>query len=199
MVVPRSKLFPWLDIQTLSTTHGSLLIGWSLFCFSYLFHLSFRSIQSQSIFLSKGKPCKISSFKGNSAQYDESGNRTNNSNASKNSVQLSYAAQEREETIIESPDVQKDPLSNMSEEKEEETITGSPAIRQLFKKWLIVLRTPTSTQPTEKIFEESLPQTEVSEQQNGNRQLGAAGQLMKAALGYFLGLDATIKFPTIIL
>ncbi|XXG46699.1 hypothetical protein AAC387_Pa02g1476 [Persea americana] len=156
------------------------------------------SIQSQSIFLSKGKPCKISSFKGNSAQYDESGNRTNNSNASKNSVQLSYAAQEREETIIESPDVQKDPLSNMSEEKEEETITGSPAIRQLFKKWLIVLRTPTSTQPTEKIFEESLPQTEVSEQQNGNRQLGAAGQLMKAALGYFLGLDATIKFPTII-
>lgn len=157
-----------------------------------MLHLCFHSIQSQSIFSSKGKPCKISSFKGNNAQYDESGNRTNNSNVSKNSVQLSYAAQETEETITESPD------SNVSEEKEEEAITGSP-VMELFRKWLIVLRTPTSTKPTEDFFEESISQTEISEHQHGNRQVGAMGQLMKAALGYFLGMDAAIKFPLIIL
>ncbi|XP_077253563.1 embryo defective 2759 [Tasmannia lanceolata] len=172
----------------------SQLIGRTDRC-TTLKHRLRLSVGGQPIISPQRKPFKISSFKGN-AQNHESEGRTSSSKFSKNSSQLSYVPQEREETTEESSDLQKIPLSYTSEESEE-TITGSPAIQKLFKKWLIMLRTQTLNPTTDGIFEEIPPLSKISESQQGTPQL-EVGKLLKAALVYFLGLDAAIKLPLLI-
>lgn len=152
-------------------------------------------VHHQPILPFKEKACKISSFKGN-AQNNEPESTTNGSKFSKNPAQLSYAPQEREDTIME----RKVPLSYVADKRKEKMMVRSAVIQQLFKKWLIMLRTQTSRQPPEDIFGESLSQTKISEDQGVHLLQGSRspGQVMKAAFSYFLGLDAAIKFPAMI-
>ncbi|XP_058091906.1 uncharacterized protein LOC131237879 [Magnolia sinica] len=180
------KLKPFVSFQLVGRTDRSILL-------KRRFRLS---IGGQPSLSQKGRPFRISSFKG-SARNDESEGSTSGSKFSKNSVQLSYVPQETEETMMESPDGQNVPLSYTSEEREE-TIAGSPAIQRLFKKWLILLRTQTASQATDEILKESPPMSEISETQHGTPQQRGAGELLKASLGYFLGMDAAIKFPLLI-
>lgn len=148
-------------------------------------------LRSPTIFPAKVKRLKVSAFKGG-VQNDESG-RSNGSKTSKNHVKLSYVSHD-EEIISESPETQKTPLSYSSGE---ENIGGSPAIQKLFKKWLIMLRTQSLNQSPNGIFEDGSVEGEIPEAQN-EIQKQEKGKLMKAAWGYILGLDATIKIPLLI-
>ncbi|KAK9108135.1 hypothetical protein Syun_024146 [Stephania yunnanensis] len=91
---------------------------------------------------------KILAFKGTAQDNGSSGGSSSGSKISQNSVKLSYAPHEDEETITESPDVQEAPLSYSSEEEAASgsqaihTTQGSPAIRKLFRKcvpWYLVV------------------------------------------------------------
>ncbi|KAF8378261.1 hypothetical protein HHK36_029600 [Tetracentron sinense] len=142
----------------------------------------------------KRKPIKIVAFKG-SAQNDESGGRSSGTKSPNNSVKVSYVSHEGEETTTRPPEIQKAPISYTSER--EDTIPGSPAIQNLFKKWLMMLRTQSPSQATDEIFVEGPPQMEISESQNESQKQEANG-ILKAAWCHFLGLDATIKIPPLI-
>lgn len=145
---------------------------------------------------SKVKPLKISAFKG-SAQNDDSGGRANGSKVSKNSVKLSYAPEESEETIMESPKVHSIPVSYAPEANK--GITGSPAIHKLFKKWLNMLRTQSPNQVVDEILGEGLPPKEELPQTQNTTQNMERGQTLKVVWARFLGLDATIKIPLLML
>ncbi|KAK0587663.1 hypothetical protein LWI29_026542 [Acer saccharum] len=88
------------------------------------------SVGSPNVFGVRVKPVKISAFKG-SAQNNESGGRASGSKISKNSIKLSYIPKER-----------------------------SPAIHQLFKKWLTMLRTQSPSQVVREDLGEKLPARE---------------------------------------
>lgn len=141
----------------------------------------------------KMKRLKVSAFKG-SPQNDESGGRTNGSTFSKKSAKLSYVSHD-EESVAESADTQKTPLSYNS--GGEENISGSPAIHKLFKKWLFMLRTQSSNQTSDGIFGEEPVQSEITESQSGSKKR-VEDKLLKAAWCYFLSLDATIKIPLLV-
>ncbi|CAH1418939.1 unnamed protein product [Lactuca virosa] len=147
---------------------------------------------------SKRKPLKISSFKGN-VQNDESGARENGSKSTKNPVKLSYLPQDRKETLAESPKVKNNhatPTSNM----QQETTAGSQAIQQLFKSWLTLLRTPSSSSqsqlPNETLEETS--ENEIVETDDKKIQTSGRGVILKTVWRNLLGLDATIKIPAMI-
>nr|CAD1828555.1 unnamed protein product [Ananas comosus var. bracteatus] len=91
----------------------------------------------------KRKVFKVSSFKSN-AQNDEHETKKSGSKFSKSQVQLSSSPDEREDLISKSHDSQKHPLSYPTQ-GEGDTKMGSIAIQKLFKKWLIMLRTQTSS------------------------------------------------------
>ncbi|KAK9277935.1 hypothetical protein L1049_027492 [Liquidambar formosana] len=139
----------------------------------------------------KGNLLKISAFKG-SAQNDESRGRASGSNSSKNSVKLSYVPQESEETRLESPKAQNVPLSYTPEANE--TMGGSPAIYNLFKRWLTMLRTQSPSEAVDGILGEQPSQKEISESHNGTQNK----ERLKAVWCYLLRLDATIKIPILI-
>ncbi|XP_057952329.1 uncharacterized protein LOC131146634 isoform X2 [Malania oleifera] len=147
-----------------------------------------------SVRRSNGKPLKISAFKG-SAQNDETGGKANASKFPKNSIELSYAPQESEESVKESPKVQNAPLSYSSEGNE--TMAGSAAIHNLFKKWLTMLRTQSPNNVAGEILGGRSPLRQTSEAQNGNQQK-KKNEIWKAVWFYFLGLDVTIKIPLLI-
>lgn len=172
-----------------------LLIGRREMCISLKHRHCLLSHGGLAILSTKEKPLKVSAFKG-SAQNDESEGRANGSKLSKSSVRLSYVQEEREKSIEETPVVQKVPFSNTSEEREE-TLAGSPAIENLFKKWLVMLRTQTPNHATDNIFKESPGQIEISGCQSQTLQQ-RANVLLKAVLGYFAGLGAAIKIPLMI-
>ncbi len=134
---------------------------------------------------------RISAFKG-SAQNDESAGRVSGSKVPKNSVKL----KESEDPITESPKANDIPLSYTSEA--DQRIASSPAIHKLFKKWLTMLRTQSPSQVEDGILGEELPPTEISETHNETENK-KRGEILKAVWCHFLGLDATIKIPLLIL
>uniref|UniRef100_A0A5B7AJM3 Embryo defective 2759 n=1 Tax=Davidia involucrata TaxID=16924 RepID=A0A5B7AJM3_DAVIN len=141
----------------------------------------------------KGKSLRISAFKG-SAQNDELGGRSSGSKSTRNSVKLSYIPHESEETLTESPKVQDVPLSYASEA--DERIAGSLAIKNLFKNWLMLLRTQSPKQVVDETLEGPAPR-EIPEIQNGTQKKERV-EILRAVWCYFLGLDATIKIPLLI-
>ncbi|XP_054820363.1 uncharacterized protein LOC129319346 isoform X2 [Prosopis cineraria] len=147
------------------------------------------SVGSPLIRGSTHKPLRIAAFKGN-AQNDESITIANGLKVPKTSVGL----EESGEAKSESPKVHNVPLSYAS--KENDSLATSPAIHKLFKKWLTMLRTQSSTQEAEKIMEEpplGVSQETLQEPQNQKR-----GEVLKVAWSHFVALDATIKIPLLI-
>ncbi|XP_050222003.1 uncharacterized protein LOC126672115 isoform X2 [Mercurialis annua] len=146
----------------------------------------------------RAKFLRISAFKG-SAQNDESRNRANGSNFTKNSVKISYVPKESGETTVESPKVHSVPVSYTSEANE--GISGSPAIHKLFKKWLNLLRTQSSNEVADELLDEATPPNEVLHQTQitpNTAEAKESDNILKAIWSNFLGLDATIKTPLLI-
>ncbi|KAG9455333.1 hypothetical protein H6P81_008237 [Aristolochia fimbriata] len=141
----------------------------------------------------KTKPSKILAFKGG-AQKEGSEGRSNASKFPNNPSQLSYAAQEKEDSTT-SEDVARVPLSYASEGSGE-TVTASVAIQNLLKRWLIRLQTQTPSQNENGMFE-GQSENEVLLSQPTSSQKGASN-LIKAAVAHFFGLDAAIKFPLLL-
>lgn len=84
---------------------------------------------------------------------------------------------------------------------QQETTAGSQAIQQLFKSWLTLLRTPSSSSqsqlPNETLEETS--ENEIVETDDKKIQTSGRGVILKTVWRSFLGLDATIKIPAMIL
>lgn len=144
----------------------------------------------------KGRHVKILSFKGNDAHNEESEGTASASKFSKNSVKLSYVPQKKE-TDMEPQDRPNGHFSYASVQTEE-TVGGSATIQEIFKKWLIMLRTQTASQTVEEVLKESPSKTEVTHPQPSTRH-GGAGDFLKAFLRFYLGLNATIKVPPLIM
>ncbi|KAL0417137.1 UNVERIFIED_CONTAM: hypothetical protein Slati_3545600, partial [Sesamum latifolium] len=138
----------------------------------------------------KSRSFKISAFKG-SSRHDDSGGRANVSKSLKNPVKVSYLQQEGEESPLESSKVQN--VVPASYTAADGTTTSSLAIQNLFKKWLILLRTPSQSQSVGGALDEPCS-TETSETPN-SMQKQERGEILKSVWCYFLGLDATIKIP----
>ncbi|XP_043715185.1 uncharacterized protein LOC122663645 [Telopea speciosissima] len=137
------------------------------------------------------RPLKILAFKG-SAQSNESGSRSSGYKLPKDSVKLSYVPHEGEETATESLDVQ-----NVYASEGDGTSLGSVAIQKLFKKWLMILRTKSSSPATNGVLGERPSESKISEHQSDD-QKQVTVKIVKAAWCYFLGLDAMIKIPLLI-
>nr|XP_010942418.1 uncharacterized protein LOC105060428 [Elaeis guineensis] len=152
-------------------------------------HFRGRPIISQ-----KRRAFKVSSFKGN-AQHDEPEARDSCSKFLKAPVQLS-TQDDSEEILSDSHNGQQHPLSYAPEGRED-TRAGSLAIQKLFRKWLIMLRTQTSSQRMDENIWQEPAQGVTSEGQHVTVRM-KAGIMLKAALVYFLGLDATISIPLLI-
>ncbi|XP_028778281.1 uncharacterized protein LOC114734805 isoform X2 [Neltuma alba] len=135
------------------------------------------------------KPFRIAAFKGN-AQNDESVTRANGLKVPKTSVGL----EESGDAKSESPKVHNGPLSYAS--KPNESLTTSSAIHRLFKRWLTMLRTQSSTEEAEEIIGE--PPPGVSQETPQEPQSQGRGEVLKAAWFHFAALDATIKVPFLI-
>ncbi|XP_042039456.1 uncharacterized protein LOC121785150 isoform X1 [Salvia splendens] len=137
----------------------------------------------------KSKISKISAFKGGS-RHDDPGGRANDSKSLKNPIKVSYLQHESEESFVESSKVQNVVPSPYT--AEDERTTRSLAIQNLFKNWLMLLRTPLGTQPVERALEERSEETseESNVVQNNERP-----RVFKAAWCYFLSLNPTIKIP----
>ncbi|KAL8542677.1 hypothetical protein ACS0TY_003525 [Phlomoides rotata] len=78
----------------------------------------------------------------------------------------------------------------------DETTTSSLAIQNLFKNWLMILRTPSQTQAVQKVHEEP-SFSETSEMPNNLEK--QSDEILKAVWRYFLGVDAIIKVPILLL
>ncbi|XP_072961260.1 uncharacterized protein [Typha angustifolia] len=151
--------------------------------------------REQPIILPKRKALKVLCFKG-SAQNDEHGSKNSGSKFPKSQVQLSHSHQEREDVLSEPHDVQEHRLSYEDADRGDTRI-GSIAIQRLFKKWLIMLRTQTSSDTMDKNINEEPVQTTTSESPHEEIRT-KAGKMLKAALVYFVGLDAAISIPLLI-
>ncbi|KAK1279424.1 hypothetical protein QJS04_geneDACA002777 [Acorus gramineus] len=162
-------------------------------CSSLKKHCLF-SVKRQPIICPTGKPFKVSSFKG-SPQNDESVGKSNGMKCTKKFVKLSHTPQERDETVTRSSDVQNVPLSYESEDGDNGMV-GSPVIQNLFKKWLMMLRTHPSSQ-TDEVFSGPSQCENIPETQSGSLRL-KAGNVLKAALGFFFGLDVAIQIPLLL-
>lgn len=151
------------------------------------------SVGAPNVWGLKVKPFQISAFKG-IIQNDDSGGRKSESRSTKNSVKLSFLPQDDEEPKVESPNAQSAPLQQTSEVHE--NLERSTAVQNLFKKWLMMLRTQSPAQVADGILE-GPPPREVSDAQNGTHKK-ERGEILKAVWSYFLGMDATIKIPLLI-
>ncbi|KAI3454463.1 hypothetical protein Pfo_011126 [Paulownia fortunei] len=160
-----------------------------------LFSLKCRlcsSVGTSLVLGPKSKLFKISAFKG-SSRHDNSGGRANGSKSLKNPVKVSYLQHESEESSVESSKVQS--VVPAPYTAADETTTRSLAIQNLFKNWLMLLRTPSQTQPVEGALEE--PSSMETSETPSTMQKQERGEILKAVGCYFLGLDATIKIPLI--
>ncbi|KAF7806063.1 uncharacterized protein G2W53_038224 [Senna tora] len=137
------------------------------------------------------KPLRISAFKG-SAQNDESVTRANGLKVPKTSVRLDDSGEAKSEP----PKVHNVPLSYASEANETESLSLSPVIHKLFKKWLTMLRTKPSTQEAEEVLGE--PPPGVSQETLQGTRSKKSGDILKVAWAHLLALDATIKIPLLI-
>lgn len=160
--------------------------------------VSFYNIYSrQPATTQKSRVFKVSSFKGNS--QNEPNSKDARFKSSKNSIHLSLSQQETEEKVSESrsPDVKEMPAS-VDSKGNESTLPGSPAIKNLFRKWLTLLR----NEPSSVVIDEPHPEKleisanvevppKVSIEQKRN--------FLKAAILRFWALDVEIKLPLVIL
>lgn len=142
------------------------------------------------------KLLKILAFKGG-ARNEECGNQANGSRIANNSVKLSYLPKESGETIMESPKVHSFPASYTSDGNG--GIAGSPAIHKLFKKWLNMLRTNSPIQVADENLGEGPSSSEELQQSQSTAQTKEGGEILKGVWFHFLGLDATLKIPLLIL
>lgn len=97
---------------------------------------------------------------------------------------------------MDSLDAQNRSVSYASEEGEDAT-TGSIAIQKLFRKWLLILRTQSSS-PTAEVLSEKMADETSSEGQKVKLSRDT-GQLLKSAVVHFLKLDAAVSLPLVIL
>ncbi|XP_042500466.1 uncharacterized protein LOC122078517 [Macadamia integrifolia] len=178
------RLKPFVALQL-----GGRLAGWT--SSKHRLRLSVGTSRVHGPVIPVGRPLKIQAFKG-SAQNDESGSRSSGYKLPKDSVKLSYVPHKGEETATDSLDVK-----NVYASEGDETSLGSVAIQKLFKKWLMILRTQSSTPATNGILGEGPSESKISEHQSEG-QTQVAVKIVKAAWCYFLGLDATIKIPLLI-
>ncbi|XP_042394581.1 uncharacterized protein LOC121985290 isoform X2 [Zingiber officinale] len=142
----------------------------------------------------KKKASRVSSFKGN-AQNNRPDRK--DSKISRPPVQISRMQQGKEEFLSESLDIQKHPVPYAPEGNDSMTVR-SLAIRKLFVKWLIMLRSPPSNPTMDKNLNERTSQYATSKTQHsidGTK----AGSIPKAMLVYLLGVDAAISIPFFIL
>ncbi|GFP90728.1 hypothetical protein PHJA_001216700 [Phtheirospermum japonicum] len=140
---------------------------------------------------------KISAFKGNS-RHDDSGGKANGSKSIKNPVKVSYLQHKSEESSVESSKVQH--VVPAPYTIADDTTTSSLAIQNLFKKWLMLLRTPSKTQAVgeaEALVEPS-PVESSETPPNTLQKQEERGEILKTVWCYFLGLDATVKVPLLI-
>lgn len=151
----------------------------------------FHSVGASPICGPKLKPLRVSAFKG-SAQNDKSGGRKSGSKLPKNSVKI----KENEDTTVGPPQANDIPLSYASEANE--SITSSPAIHNLFKKWLRMLRTQSSGEVVDGILAEDPPPKEISETEHKTQNEDRDG-ILRIIWCNFLSLNATIKIPLLIL
>ncbi|ONK81222.1 uncharacterized protein A4U43_C01F26680 [Asparagus officinalis] len=178
---------PWSQGLKLRSSVAFQLVDKTVAFIPLTHHIYLRPLH---INLSKRKPFKVLSFKGN-AQNDESDHSSGSSKFTKTPVQFSHTQEERE-IITESPDVQSYPMSYASEDGED-TTAGSLAIQKLFRKWLLMLRTQTFS-PAGEVLGEKVAESKTSEDQTVPLK-GEAGQLLKSTLVHFLKLDAAISLP----
>ncbi|XP_071722805.1 uncharacterized protein [Rutidosis leptorrhynchoides] len=108
---------------------------------------------------------------------------------------FSYVPKESEETATELPKEHNAPLAYTSEKNE--TVAGSLAIHNLFKKWLTMLRTQLPSQVVDEVLEEE-PCTSEKHEALIETQSRERGGVLKVAMHNFWGLDATIKAPLLI-
>lgn len=153
-------------------------------------HFHFRE---WPISVQKRKGFKVSSFKSNT-QND--GPEKRNSKISRPPVQISGMQQGREDVLSESHDVQNHQLS-YSSEGTDSTTARSLAIQRLFRNWLVMLRSHTSNHTMDDNVSGTAVQSVSSESQHGTMGRQAA-KVLKAALVYFLGLDAAVSIPLVI-
>lgn len=140
---------------------------------------------------SQAKILRVSAFKG-SSQNGESGERTSGSGVPKNSLKLTGS----ENTITESPNANEIPLSYASED--DERIVPCPSIHRLFKKWLTILRTQSSSQAVDATLgDESL--ASATSGKDNKIQNNKKKEIFREIWCNFLHLDATIKIPFLIL
>ncbi|KAL3533324.1 hypothetical protein ACH5RR_006845 [Cinchona calisaya] len=140
----------------------------------------------------KRKLLKLSAFKSNS--QNDAGSRHTGSKSLKNSVGLSYVPQESEATSAESQKPQGVPKTCPVEPVPS---TGSVAIHNLFKSWLMLLRMPSADHAVDGTPQQPSAM-ETSEIQNSSIQKKERVPILKVIWCYFLGLDAMIKLPLLI-
>ncbi|PKU67840.1 uncharacterized protein LOC110100716 [Dendrobium catenatum] len=156
--------------------------------------LKHRLCLSAHSVLAKRRTLMVLSFKGNS-QNDGSDSRHRSSRLAKAPFQLSPTQKEIEETTTESFDAQNH-LSFESQEREDSN-GGSLAIQKLFRKWLIMLTTQTSSPKVCEAFEEKPFKSEVPEYKQVTVSSKAL-KLLQVSFMYFLRLDASISLPLVI-
>ncbi|XP_076943140.1 uncharacterized protein LOC143613270 [Bidens hawaiensis] len=131
-----------------------------------------RSCLRVQVPLSNRKSFKISSFKGN-IQNDESEERENGLKSTNNSVKLSYASKDCNETFAVSSKV-----------------NNNLAIQQLFRSWLTLLHTHSKSQPPDGTLEAGPDSNEILEADRKIQNNGIWWGI--------LGLDLAIKIPAMI-
>lgn len=143
---------------------------------------------------------KISTFKG-SAQNNESGSRASGSKVSKNSTEFSYVRKEAGESIVDSSKAHGVLISYSSERSKR--LAGSPAIHELFKKWLNMLRTQSPNQVVHERLQGAppsaeLPLTVTEDQAQATYGNEKKDEILKAVGYHFLGPGTEIKIPLLI-
>ncbi|GLT77531.1 hypothetical protein SLA2020_491030 [Shorea laevis] len=187
-----SRSLPWRKGLTLKRQVTTLCMVGSVERGTSVKHNICLSVETPHARGVKVRHFKVLAFKG--SPKDESGSRASGSNIAKNSAKLSYVPKEGEETTIESPKAHKGPVAFASEGNE--TVTGSLAIQKLFQKWLVMLRSQSSSLVIEGVLGEELPPTNTSEtciETQSNK-----GGVLKPVWQWFWSLDSTIKIPLLI-
>lgn len=133
---------------------------------------------------------RVSAFK-SSARIDEgTGGVANGSKIPNYSAKLKDS-----DCCTETPKANNVPLCYASGANED--IAPSPAIQNLFKKWLELLRRQPVSQDVDGILED-LPTAEMSDtQQESNKK--ESSEIFRRVWFHFMGLNAAVKLPLLIL
>lgn len=140
------------------------------------------------------KSIRISAFKG-SVENGESGARAIDENVPKSSIKVSYVPKDGEATTIESSKAHNGPVTYSSETGE--NIVGSAAIQELFKKWIMILRSQSPSRVMDDALGEEAPPRDTSEAKI-DTQRNRKGKILKTVWSYFWDMNATIKIPLLI-